>query len=387
MKTICLSVLSILLCLSVSSCEKEDFNLTENVANDFNATLSRSNNDFNPLSELSDNDVIIYIKNKGKGDPYMSTITMSGNYFAQMEKEDDDSGRQRWLLIGNAIRSVSPQNFVVNLGSKGESFCPIMSPFPLMGLNYARITAIPNAQYYYITIGIPINDGEIVGTIPTFKTAYMQRQSSGSNDLIYGYSNTPDWAKWEIVLYGNYTIEDIEYTLYDGGGLDSSSVVVDRFEVDNLNSAVPIKRSKTVTTTVEETSTFSSTEGVSTSSSVSSNTSVGLPAVEGISINMGNSISASNTNTTSFAQGETKRTTRTITETYEVEVPAYTYYKLDVIMKSYSMNLRYVATLRGEDGTTFRVKGTWRGVQATGTYLKSTSQVAGEIKYVKRIIE
>mgnify|MGYP001777366012 CR=1 FL=1 len=384
MKTFFLNALLILLCLSVSSCEKEDFNLSENVANDFNATLSRSGNDFDPISELSDNGVLIYIKNKGKDDSYMSTI--SGNYFVQMEKEDDGSGRQRWLLNGRAIYSVSPQNFGISLGTpdNGESFCPFMVPYTLMGQNYAKITTIPNSQYYEITIGIPIDDGGgIVGPMPTFKTAYLQRQSSGSDNLIYGYSNIPDWAKWEIVPYGNYTIEDIEYTFYDGGSLDSASVAVDTYTLDNTHSSVPVKRSWTVTTTVENTSTFSNTEGVSTSSSLSSSTSVGLPLIDDVlNFNSSSSISSSITNTTSFSQGETTRKTKTISETYEMEVPAYTFYRLETIVKSYKINVRYIATLKGDEGTTFRVKGVWNGVQAAETYQKAYNQTTGETEVI-----
>ena len=117
------------------------------------------------------------------------------------------------------------------------------------------------------------------GLNPVDKTGYLQRESSGSNNLVYRKSNVADWAKWEIVPYGNYTIEDIEYIPYDGGSLDSTSVLVDTYTVDNTKSSVPIKRSRTVSTTVENTSTFSKTEGVTTTSSVSSDASVGLPEI------------------------------------------------------------------------------------------------------------
>lgn len=386
MKKSYLNFLLVLLCLGISSCEKENLNAIGQIEESPNASLSRSSSDFDPLSELQANDVVVYIKNKGEGDAYLSTGT--DDYSLTMKSGDDGSGRQRWLLNSMGIFSVYPQEYVLGLGGTGSDK-PCVAPYIFGNTLVANMVAISQSQNYDIKISVPIIGGGSGGIMPgpMFETKYLQRKSSSSNDLIYGDSNVHDWTKWEIVPYGSYTIEDIEYALYDGGSLDSSSVVVDQFEVDNSKSAVPIKRSKTVTTTVEETSTFSSTEGVSTSSSVSSSTSVGLPAVEGVSINMGTSISTSNTNTSSFTQGETKRTTRTITETYEVEVPAYTYYKLDVIMKSYSMNLRYIATLRGEDGTTFRVKGTWKGVQATGTYLKPISQGAEDVKYIKRTIE
>lgn len=380
MKKSYLNYVLILLCLCISSCEKENLDVTGKVKSSSNVSLTRSGDDFDPLGELASNHVALCIKNMGEGDAYLSAGT--DNYSVLLEPQDNNSIRQRWKFVQIGIAPMSYNRGISVIFSDGEyrpALLGLLSGFPYGFVN------IKNTSYYYY-VGVMYESGD-TGLNPVDRTGYMQRESPRSNNLVYRKSNAVDYARWEIIPYGNYTIEDIEYMLYDGGGLDSSSVYVDRFEVDNRNSSVPVKRSKTITTTVEETSTFSSTEGVSTSSSVSSSTSVGLPDVEGISINMGTSISTSSAKTSSFAQNETKRTTRTITETYEVEVPAYTYYKLDVIMKSYSMNLRYVATLRGEDGTTFRVKGTWKGVQATGTYLKPISQVAGEIKYVKRHIE
>lgn len=367
--------------MCICSCEKEDFNVVKNIGDTTtNILLSRNGDDFDPLSELKGNNVIVCIKNMGEGNAYLSAGT--DNYSVLLEQQDNSSNRQRWMWGTNGIVPVST-NRGISVVFQDDEFRPAL----IGGVQFSNgFINIKGTQYYYYQ-GMLWDINNTNGSLPAISKGYMQRESPRSNNLVYRESNAVDYARWEIIPYGNYTIEDIEYMLYDGGGLDSSSVYVDIFEVDNRNSSVPVKRNKTITTTVEETSTFSSTEGVSTSSSVSSSTSVGLPDVEGISINMGTSISTSSAKTSSFAQNETKRITRTITETYEVEVPAYTYYKLDVIMKSYSMNLRYVATLRGEDGTTFRVKGTWKGVQATGTYLKPISQVAGEIKYVKRHIE
>lgn len=386
MKKSYLNFLLVLLCLGISSCEKENLNAIGQIEESPNASLSRSSSDFDPLSELQANDVVVYIKNKGEGDAYLSTGT--DDYSLTMKSGDDGSGRQRWLLNSMGIFSVYPQEYVLGLGGTGSDK-PCVAPYIFGNTLVANMVAISQSQNYDIKISVPIIGGGSGGIMPgpMFETKYLQRKSSKSKDLIYGDSNVPDWAKWEIVPYGNYTIEDIEYTLYDGGSLDSSLVYVDGLEVNNLNSSVLVERSKTISTVAEETSTFSSTEGVSTSSSVSSSMNVGLPATEGISINMGTSISTSNTKTSSFVQGKTIRTTRTITETYKVDVPPYTYYKLDVMLKTYSMNVRYVATLRGEDGTTFRVKGTWKGVQAAESFVKAEDKSVGEIKYIKRKIE
>ena len=134
---------------------------------------------------------------------------------------------------------------------------------------------------------------------------------------------------------------------------------------------------------VSNTSTFSKTEGVTTTSSVSSDASVGLPEIGDIlDFNSSSSISSSVTNTVSFSQGETTRKTKTISETYEVEVPAYTFYRLETFVKSYEINVKYIATLRNEGGTTFRVKGVWKGVQAVETYQKAYNQTTGKTEIV-----
>lgn len=380
MKTICWSVLLIMLCLNLSSCEKEDFNLTENVENDFNVSLSRSSNDFDPLSELKDNEVVVYIKNVGDGNAYMSAGT--DNRLVMMESKDDGSGRQRWLYDGRLIPIVCKEK-CIGFGISSSKNLPILTSWTLVGGSYATLFNTSENQYYNIMVQAPkIPDDGIIGP-PLFDIWYMQRESSGSNNLVYGKSNVADWAKWEIVPYGNYTIEDVVYTLYDGGGLDSVSVLVDTYTVDNTKSSVPIKRSKTVSTTVENTSTFSKTEGVTTISSVSSDASVGLPVIGDIlDFNSSSSISSSITNTVSFSQDETTRKTKTISETYEVEVPAYTFYRLETFVKSYEINVKYIATLRNEGGTTFRVKGVWKGVQAVETYQKAYNQTTGKTEIV-----
>ena len=46
----------------------------------------------------------------------------------------------------------------------------------------------------------------------------------------------------EISPVGEYTIEDIEYSFYDGGSLNSSSVIIDNYTVDNRKSSVSVKK-------------------------------------------------------------------------------------------------------------------------------------------------
>ena len=123
MKTICWSVLLIMLCLNLCSCEKEDFNLTENVENDFNVSLSRSSNDFDPLSELKDNEVVVYIKNVGDGNAYMSAGT--DNRLVMMESKDDGSGRQRWLYDGRLIPIVCKEK-CIGFGISSSKNLPIL---------------------------------------------------------------------------------------------------------------------------------------------------------------------------------------------------------------------------------------------------------------------
>ena len=94
---------------------------------------------------------------------------------------------------------------------------------------------------------------------------------------------------------------------------------------------------------------------------------VGLPKVT-VNSNSEISISTSTTKHASYVQGEDKGEKQTITCSYEVTVPPYTYYSIKTLVKEYRMNVRYIATLKGADNVTFRVKGTWSGVQAIDTY-------------------
>lgn len=362
----------------MASCEKEDFNDIANDNENLNVPLSRSDLDFNPLSEL--NGITFYVKNMGQGSAYLSADRISkGMTYVVLEEKDDGSGRQRWKFLQGGIGPLT-HNVPINVTFKDGEYRPYLL-FNSFGSTVSGFVSIENTSYYYY-VGWMFVSGD-TGLNPVDKTGYLQRESSGSNNLVYRKSNVADWAKWEIVPYGNYTIEDIEYIPYDGGSLDSTSVLVDTYTVDNTKSSVPLKRSRTVSTTVENTSTFSKTEGVTTTSSVSSDASVGLPEIGDIlDFNSSSSISSSVTNTVSFSQGETTRKTKTISETYEVEVPAYTFYRLETFVKSYEINVKYIATLRNEGGTTFRVKGVWKGVQAVETYQKAYNQTTGKTEIV-----
>lgn len=355
---------AVVLCWA-TSCNKEDFTNSDFIVSQ-GELLTRNENDFDPLNEISNNNVPVYIRNVGKGNTYMSEVGTS----VLLEASDDGSARQRWIInkfgLGLDISPITQPDksiHVVRIG--GESICrPYLSDiFPLPGTTGISMISISNSVFYYICSGSSVQPG--------FPITYLQRESKESNNLIFGNSNVADWAKWEISPVGEYTIEDIEYSFYDGGSLDSSSVIIDNYTVDNRKSSVSVKRTQTMSHEISESSTFSKTEGISTEYSISTSSSsgiqVGLPKVT-VNSNSEISISTSTTKHASYVQGEDKGEKQTITCSYKVTVPPYTYYSIKTLVKEYRMNVRYIATLKGADNVTFRVKGTWSGVQAIDTY-------------------
>lgn len=347
------------------SCEKEEFSYSDYFVKQ-GEVLTRSGDDFDPIFELSDNNVPIYIKNVAQGNPFMSEVGTS----VLLEDIDDGSARQRWVLAlsfgGNVryvLKPLTQYAFIVPILTDNDQiarpFLSYPSGFLEPFLGMVSFENIKNTSFYYIK------------TDPSFVlgTRYLQRESKESNNLIFGDSKAPDWAKWEISPLGEYSIEDIEYYFYDGGSLDSSVVVVDSYVMDNRNSSVEVKRTQSVSRKVTESSNFSKTEGISTMNSISSSSKeqVSLPEIN-ITSSSDVSISSSVTKTSSFSQGENIAKERTITTSYEVTVPPYTYYSIKTLLKEYTMNVRYVATLKGADDVSFKVKGIWSGVQAIEMY-------------------
>ena len=352
---------AVVLCWA-TSCNKEDFTNSDFIVSQ-GELLTRNENDFDPLNEISNNNVPVYIRNVGKGNTYMSEVGTS----VLLENEDDGSARQRWDIsfmlvnggVGGVLCPLSQSASMSIIQTADNVFRPILdynSSFLFPSVSFENIK---NTPYYYITTASSFVYGR----------KYLQRESKESNNLIFGDSKAPDWAKWEISPFGEYSIEDIEYYFYDGGSLDSSVVVVDSYVMDNRNSSVEVKRTQSVSRKVTESSNFSKTEGISTMNSISSSLKeqVSLPEVN-ITSSSDVSISSSVTKTSSFSQGENIAKERTITTSYEVTVPPYTYYSIKTLLKEYTMNVRYVATLKGADDVSFKVKGIWSGVQAIEMY-------------------
>lgn len=364
----------------ITSCSKEDFTNSDFIVNQ-GELLTRNGDDFDPLGEISNNNVPVYIRNVGKGNTYMSEVGTS----VLLENEDDGSARQRWDISfmfvnggeGVVLWPLSQPAWMSIIQTADNVFRPILD-YNSPSFAITSFENIKNTPYYYIT------------TAPSFvyNKKYLQRESKESNNLIFGDSNAPDWAKWEISPFGEYSIEDIEYYFYDGGSLDSSVVAVDSYVMDNRNSSVGVKRTQSISRKVTESSNFSRTEGISTMYSISSSSKeqVSLPEVN-ITSSSDITISSSVTKTSSFSQGENITEERTITTSYEVTVPPYTYYSIKTLLKEYKMNVRYVATLKGADDITFRVKGIWSGVQAIEMYQEAFDEknnlVEADIRPIK----
>ncbi|MCC3348961.1 hypothetical protein LK442_13030 [Phocaeicola coprocola DSM 17136] len=166
---------AVVLCWA-TSCNKEDFTNSDFIVSQ-GELLTRNENDFDPLNEISNNNVPVYIRNVGKGNTYMSEVGTS----VLLEASDDGSARQRWIInkfgLGLDISPITQPDksiHVVRIG--GESICrPYLSDiFPLPGTTGISMISISNSVFYYICSGSSVQPG--------FPITYLQRESKESNN-------------------------------------------------------------------------------------------------------------------------------------------------------------------------------------------------------------
>lgn len=80
----------------------------------------------------------------------------------------------------------------------------------------------------------------------------------------------------------------------------------------------------------------------------------------------------------SYTQETTQTKTTTRTDNFKVTIPAYTKYTVTTYINQYSMNIKYVATLRATNGKEFKVKGTWSGTSCYEMFQKVKEEKTGK---------
>ena len=277
-------------------------------------------------------------------------------------KKDDGSLRQRWYLKNGNIILVG--GHVGGIGANPIFLITPIADTPILaspnnGFIGSFFTFVPEGSSYYKLRASAQSQGGI------FISPYLQAESSTGTSLKIKESATSNLALWEMQPVGDFEVVNIEYTQYDGGGISSLPITVTHRTVENTTSSI-VHRGYTETTQVTETSRFSKTEGVSITTSTSLTKPVGGPGEP----NEGSmTVNTSATSSWSFLQETTQTKVSTRTETFSVDVPPYTSYRITTMLKQYNMNIKYVATLReGVTGKMFKVKGTWIGTQVYDMY-------------------
>lgn len=365
----------ILLLLSVFvlfSCEQEDLNnLVDNSkveTGQQSAVKGRAAStiaDFNPIDELKD--IPVNIINVGNTkNKYLSCV--KDGQKVDLYNKDDGSNRQRWyidsgsiLLVGGHVRSNEKKISI----SCENSFAKECSP----RLEFTPIGGGISLSYYWENVGTSYYNIVAFSMDLINPTKYLQSESVTGASLKFGANNSGTLAQWEIKPVGDFELLEIAYAPYTGGKLDSIPQKVSITTVDNSESSTPVERSFTETVQVTETSRFSKTEGVSFTSRISSTHSLagpGEPKENAGTITIDNSMTTS----WSYTQETTQTKTSTRTDNFKVTVPPYTKYTVTTYINQYTMNIKYVATLRATNGKEFKVKGTWRGTSCYEMYQK-----------------
>lgn len=322
--------------------------------------------DFNPIKELEN--IPVNIMNVGNTRNRFLSCTEKGDK-VDLYKKDDGSLRQRWylsnfgiVLVGGHAGGTRP-NSVYVITPKADT--PIISE-SMDGMPICAYNFVPEGSSYYKIKAIgQLQGGGLGGGIISSPSTYLQAESSTGTSLKFKESATSNLALWEMQPVGDFEVVNIEYTQYDGGGISLLPITVTHRTVENTTSSI-VHRGYTETTQVTETSRFSKTEGVSITTSTSLTKPVGGPGEP----NEGSmTVNTSATSSWSFLQETTQTKVSTRTETFSVDVPPYTSYRITTMLKQYNMNIKYVATLReGVTGKMFKVKGTWTGTQVYDMY-------------------
>lgn len=316
--------------------------------------------DFDPIKELEN--IPVNIMNVGNSRNKFLSCTEKGDK-VDLYKKDDGSLRQRWYLKNGNIILVG--GHVGGIGANSIFFISSITDTPILtssmnnGFVGSFFNFVPEGSSYY-KLGA---SSRLQGGI--FISPYLQAESSTGTSLKFKESSTSNLALWEMQPVGDFEVVNIEYTQYDGGGISSLPITVTHRTVENPTAAT-VHRGYTETTQVTETSRFSKTEGVSITTSTSLTKPVGGPGEP----NEGSmTVNTSATSSWSFLQETTQTKVSTRAETFSVDVPPYTSYRITTMLKQYNMNIKYVATLReGVTGKMFKVKGTWTGTQVYDMY-------------------
>lgn len=375
----------ILLVLSVFvllSCEQEDLNnLVDNSkveTGQQSAVKGRAAStiaDFDPITELKD--IPVNIINVGNTKNKYLSCVKDGNK-VDLYNKDDNSLRQRWYINNGGIYLVGGHNLsnskTISIFTDGltQESSPVLTyttpskPWEGLSLSYQWWSV---GSSYYNIIAFPFGSPNI--------TKYMQSESNTSSSLLFKTTNTGALAQWEIKPVGDFELLEIAYAPYTGGKLDSIPQEVSIRTVDNSESSIPIEKSFTENVQVTETARYSKTEGVSFTSRISTTKSLagsGEPKENAGTITIDNSMTTS----WSYTQETTQTKTTTRTDNFKVTIPAYTKYTVTTYINQYSMNIKYVATLRATNGKEFKVKGTWSGTSCYEMFQKVKEEKTGK---------
>lgn len=204
-----------------------------------------------------------------------------------------------------------------------------------------------------------------------FGGTILQAKDEYSSDLKYRMFSASPLTRWRIVPVGDYRIVNMEYVETSSDFINRKDQSIDGAIIPNTSATQEIEHTISISKTAREKSSFMEAEGISTHEGGSFNLNLGLQ-VGIVNIGIGGTIDNSTTSSRTVTYGTEGEYTVNVTQTFKINIPPKTTYRIEVLKMSYDASITYVATLEKMDGTDkgrrFRIKGKWDGIVTTFLY-------------------
>lgn len=355
-----LKLVLLALCIIITSCEEEAYNISINKSKESENPFTRSIRPttalaLDPIKQLEN--IPVHIMLSDTKHPYRY-LSCSKSKKVDLWDKDDNSGRQQWFIKPFQIRPVngisgdlSELSITFGYGSK-------LGPQLLKGMK------MPSGQLI-TTTSIAQRRNTSLYTIMS-PTAILQAKNYTSNSL-EGVRNEPQNGitapinslnSFIVAPIEEFTLLDISYDFLTGDTFSTEPKKLIRRGFRN-NTTEPITRVLKIQESLINTSTFQETYGLTVSTTVKGTVQVGLPKI------VGGNVDVSQTTTKEWKYSTTQTETRnfTIEESFTQTIHPGEAVDFRLVWSEYKMNLTYIAKLQGKTtGTIIYLPGRWDGI-------------------------
>lgn len=314
-----------------------------------------------PIKQIKDQNIPVHIMLSEPNHPYRY-LSCSTNWNVDLWKEDDNSGRQKWILKPTTMPGVILQPFG---GIKGgtSNLTVGVSKNRLKLSRYSSTSSSPTVSFIRnpntnLYIFFPYGYRNLIMAENYNSNSLKEIPNSFGEQFLPLPTNQSPLAYFLIIPDQEFTLIGISYDFITGDNFEAKPNRVIHKGFRN-NFSEPINRTITISESLTNSSTFQETTGLSVSTTVKTNFSVGIGKI------FGGSVDVSTTTTANWTYSTTETETRnfTISENFNVTVPPGRAVDFELIWTEYTLDITYIAKLKSNTTPAIiYLPGRWKGV-------------------------